>query len=323
MELKNKLERFVSMHRISAWLLIIMASGLLLQILIFILGHSLGGDDGGEMYRKLISYFLIPSSFKEFIYQPWSLLTYPLISASPFFAFVPQEGGETFAFTPFAFSPFRLFFDGFLLWMFTRIFRQMLGEVRANRLAILSIPLIGLLTWILSTLISPGEGTHYLSGMTSLMIAYAVALATFIPKYPIQLFLFGRVPLVGIVVVLVLLDIATSMVITPVGISVIIGASWGFLLTYSLKNGTDITENIWSFYQSKEPKQRKEKTTAQKVKDKPSKSSNYQPPVTHNPNQDTIDKILDKINEKGYDSLSREEKEILFRASGKEDDEKA
>jgi hypothetical protein len=33
------------------------------------------------------------------------------------------------------------------------------------------------------------------------------------------------------------------------------------------------------------------------------------------PNQDEIDAILDKINQSGYDSLSREEKETLFRAS--------
>jgi hypothetical protein len=33
------------------------------------------------------------------------------------------------------------------------------------------------------------------------------------------------------------------------------------------------------------------------------------------PNQDEIDAILDKISHSGYDSLTREEKEILFRAS--------
>jgi hypothetical protein len=33
------------------------------------------------------------------------------------------------------------------------------------------------------------------------------------------------------------------------------------------------------------------------------------------PNQDEIDAILDKISHSGYDSLTKEEKEILFRAS--------
>jgi hypothetical protein len=33
------------------------------------------------------------------------------------------------------------------------------------------------------------------------------------------------------------------------------------------------------------------------------------------PNQEQIDAILDKISQSGYDSLNKEEKEILFKAS--------
>ena len=33
------------------------------------------------------------------------------------------------------------------------------------------------------------------------------------------------------------------------------------------------------------------------------------------PNQSEIDAILDKIKESGYDSLSKKEKDVLFRAS--------
>ena len=33
--------------------------------------------------------------------------------------------------------------------------------------------------------------------------------------------------------------------------------------------------------------------------------------------QEAIDKVLDKINKSGFDSLSKEEKEILYNASGK------
>ena len=36
------------------------------------------------------------------------------------------------------------------------------------------------------------------------------------------------------------------------------------------------------------------------------------------PRQDEIDRILDKISQTGYDSLSKQEKEILFRASNNE-----
>jgi hypothetical protein len=45
------------------------------------------------------------------------------------------------------------------------------------------------------------------------------------------------------------------------------------------------------------------------------KANNRQAKRNGRPNQDEIDAILDKISNSGYDSLTKEEKEILFRAS--------
>jgi hypothetical protein len=157
--------------------------------------------------------------------------------------------------------------------------------------------------------------------MTGVMVMFAVALATFIPKYPIQLFLFGRVQLVWIVVVLVLLDFVSSAFITPVAISIALGAAFGFLNVYFLRNGTDLTEKIWDFYQAKDRSEKKVRVGP--TKKTSSKKEKVEKTATGEVSQETIDIILDKINEKGYDSLSRQEKEILFRASGKADDEKA
>ncbi len=318
MEMQRKLAEFISRHQITAWLMIIMGSGLILQIILFIIAHIVGGEDAANLYRQIISYLLIPSSGKAFIFQPWSIFTYPLISASPFFSATVEEGVKVFS--PFAFSPLRLLFDGLLLWTFSRIHRQMLGEEKSSRLAILSLPALGLLTMLISALISPGDSVAYLSGMTAVMITFAVALATFIPHYPIQLFLFGRVQLVWVVVVLVLLDFASSAFITPVAVSVFLGAAWGFLHVYALRNGTDITDKIWSFYKDNGYSEKKVKATPSKPKQQNDSSDTA---ASTDTSQDTIDKILDKINEKGYDSLSRQEKEILFRASGLEDNEKA
>lgn len=315
MELQRKLAEFISRHQITAWLMIIMGSGLLLQIIIYIVTHAVGGEGADGLYRQVISYLMIPDSGMKFISQPWSLFTYPLLSASPLFSPELTEDARAFAF-----SPLRLIFDGLLLWTFTRIHRQMLGEDRTRRLVILGIPILGLLTLLISALLHKGEHLHYLSGMTGLMIMFAVGLATFIPNYPIQLFLFGRVKLIWIVVVLVLLDFVSSAFITPVAISVFLGVLAGFFHVYFLKNGTDITEQIWSFYQAKDQPGKKVRVAPQKSKPQKEHTENASPgDVT----QETIDIILDKINEKGYDSLSRQEKEILFRASGKADDEKA
>jgi hypothetical protein len=42
-------------------------------------------------------------------------------------------------------------------------------------------------------------------------------------------------------------------------------------------------------------------------------------PGEYTPRQEDVDAILDKIGKSGYESLSKEEKEILYRASQQKD----
>ena len=59
------------------------------------------------------------------------------------------------------------------------------------------------------------------------------------------------------------------------------------------------------------------KKSKMKVKYKSENTSNYDYNSRKNANQAEIDAILDKISRSGYDSLSKKEKELLFKASGK------
>ncbi|RMG67558.1 MAG: rhomboid family intramembrane serine protease, partial [Bacteroidetes bacterium] len=111
---------------------------------------------------------------------------------------------------------------------------------------------------------------------------------------------------------------------TPLAISIFLGGLLGFGFVYLLRNGTDLTERIWNFYVDNQPKPR------MKVKyggGKPqSPSRNKQRPTADGSSgvpQEVIDGILDKIHDQGYESLSREEKELLFKASTQKDDEGA
>ena len=54
-----------------------------------------------------------------------------------------------------------------------------------------------------------------------------------------------------------------------------------------------------------------------RVKYKRPSSSDYEYSDRKKEEQVEIDAILDKISRSGYDSLSKKEKEILFKASGK------
>jgi hypothetical protein len=159
-------------------------------------------------------------------------------------------------------------------------------------------------------------------------MAIVVAIATFRPKFPVQLFFVLRVPLWVIAVFAVLLDLLAlrGLQSNPGGhIAHLGGALFGYLYVQALFKGNDWTEGImgvvdrledWvtgrnrpkmkTVYKQKEPATktafgRQTRSTAQRVSD-----------------QQRMDDILDKIGRSGYDSLSKEEKEFLFKFSEKD-----
>jgi hypothetical protein len=91
------------------------------------------------------------------------------------------------------------------------------------------------------------------------------------------------------------------------------GAFFGFLYIKLLQNGTDLSKSITLVFNLFNKKQ---KTPFKKV------HTNYTKPATKpvskivikDKTQQQIDEILDKISKSGYDSLSENEKDFLFRA---------
>src|SRR5690606_28039194 len=80
------------------------------------------------------------------------------------------------------------------------------------------------------------------------------------------------------------------------------GALFGFVYIRRLQNGQD-----WSRILGRAARRRR---TLRVVRNE--RPSNEEPLV---PNQEVIDRILDKISQSGYDSLTKAEKEALFKAS--------
>jgi hypothetical protein len=75
----------------------------------------------------------------------------------------------------------------------------------------------------------------------------------------------------------------------------------GFVYVRQLQKGNDWGAAVAKLFQPKS----KLKVVAK----------NYSRSINSKPQQDEIDSILDKISKSGYDSLSKQEKETLFRAS--------
>lgn len=145
-------------------------------------------------------------------------------------------------------------------------------------------------------------------GASAAVMAIVIATATLVPDYSIRLLFFGNVKLKYLAVAYIVLDlIGTSSTNAGGSFSHIGGAIMGFTYIKMLQNGTD-----WSNLFKKKSKLRV-------VRDRPSKKTDSvtRPPKRQGTvvDQREIDEILDKISRSGYDQLTREEKETLFKAS--------
>jgi hypothetical protein len=131
----------------------------------------------------------------------------------------------------------------------------------------------------------------------------------------------GGIPLWVVTMIFVIIDLATIPYNNPGGhIAHLAGAGMGFLFTVMLRNGKD--GSIWinnffdwvnDLFNPEKPKKNKpvKKQLFYKSTVSPYKKTTI---IT----QKRIDEILDKIGQKGYESLTPDEKEILKQASTEE-----
>jgi len=174
--------------------------------------------------------------------------------------------------------------------------------------------------------ISGGPGMFpTLVGASAGVTAVLAAVGTLLPDYEIRLFLFGNVKMkylaLGAIILTSVLDFSVNMggKLAHLG-----GALFGFFYIRQLQKGVDLSisffrviDYVKGIFQSK-PKMKAYKGGA-KTKAKPKTRSQKQAGgMSSNQRQQKTDEILDKISKSGYDSLSKEEKEFLFKVS-KED----
>lgn len=206
-----------------------------------------------------------------------------------------------------------------LLWLywFGKIFLHYLDQRKLVAVYLLG-GLAGALLYIVFFNIFPAfSGVLSLSialGASASVMAVVAAIATWVPEYEITLFLFGRVRLKYLALIIFLLTSVFDFSVNTGGkIAHIGGALFGFVYAISLKKGTDLgwgINGILDFFVTLFRPGRKLKV---KYKKTPRNDVEYNKvKVEH---QAEIDRILDKISKGGYDSLTREEKNRLFSES--------
>jgi len=260
---------------------------------------SIGGSPG--VYDAIYHNLFIPAPIEDFIRKPWTLFTY-------FFVHDDRDF-------------FHIIFNMLFLYWFGKLIEEYLGNRRLINLYILGGLAGGILYLLMYNLIPFFVQRQPLIGMVGASAAvYAVVIgaATLMPNYTFFMLLLGPVRIKYIAAFFVIISFAQVIGSNGGGnIAHLGGALTGFLFVSQLKKGTDLGKPLTRFaewirgvFQPK-PKMKVTHRTPGRNGQSPS------PALNTIPNQDEIDAILDKISRSGYESLTKEEKQKLFRASQK------
>lgn len=152
-------------------------------------------------------------------------------------------------------------------------------------------------------------------GASASTMAILIAIATYVPKLKIQIPLIGSISLIWIAFFFILTDII-NLDDQNIGghIGHLGGALWGFLYIYQYKKGNDMA--TWFYKLIGLVTSILKSSKLELIYKKTFDDYKYNEQKRHN--QKIIDLILDKVSKSGYDSLSKKEKEILFKQGKKE-----
>ena len=275
---------------------------IILNVAIFILINLVkafdfnSGADPNSIYHTIENLLSIPSSLSTLIRQPWSILSHMFLHV----------------------GFWHIFWNMLLLYWFGRIVGDFIGDNRILPIYIMG-GLMGAIFYVVTDQFLPNgtAGNAYAMGASAAVMAMVWTAATLSPDYIMRLILIGPVRLKYIALVLFILDIFQSAGSSNSGgaFAHIGGALFGMLYVYLLRKGTDLTEPWQSEFWQQKPSRKKTSRSSFKVvhKSEPKQEKNQRSANT----QDELDRILDKINQKGYDNLTQEEKEFLYQASKK------
>jgi len=257
-----------------------------------------------SVYAAFSNWVYIPSDPIKLLTRPWTILTH-------MFAHVGM---------------WHMAFNMLILYWFGRIVGDLLNDRRVLPLYILG-GLAGAVFYFLAANLLPNVAGGNAHGASAAVLCIVAAAAMTSPDYTVRLLFLGDVKIKWIALAVVFVNLlgTQSTVNTGGSWGHLGGLVFGFFYVWKLRQGSDITEPMQdtiAWVASKfdgSPKQKKRKRSPLKVTHvSPKRTSKKSAPITKATDlQKQVDVILDKIKVKGYDSLTDEEKEILFKASKK------
>ncbi len=260
---------------------------IILNILVFILTYLLNTASFLFNYDDniLVDWFALKPSFEQLLYGPWTLVTYGFLHV----------------------GFFHILFNLLILYYFGNLFLDFFTSGQFLTYFLLGVVSGGLIYMIAYNYL-PALKTQQtiLVGASAGVTAIVVGIASHIPNYSLHFRFLGSIKLMYIAIVMVVLDIVQIPAGNAGGhLAHLGGALMGFVLTRYMKNGRGVAEwwsNQWSG--------RKKAPLKTVYRSDPSMKKD----VRVEYDQKRIDSILDKISKSGYETLTKEEKDYLFKA---------
>jgi len=261
---------------------------------------AVNDNSDAVFYTQVVQWFALPADIGKLVGRPWTLISYMFSDV----------------------ELFRAISNMLWLWAFGGILQNLTGNKKLIPVYLYG-GFTGALFFIVATYLIPANrailANANLLGANAAVVAVAVAATMIAPNYRFFRHIRGGIPIWILTVVYIAIDlagVATQPAAQP--IAHIGGALAGFLFVYLMQHKID--GSTWMnklyhwFITLFDPNRRKE---VHSIKEKVFYNTGNRNPYkkTSNITEQRVDEILDKISQKGYDQLTKEEKEILKRAS--------
>ncbi|MCF7567743.1 rhomboid family intramembrane serine protease [Sabulilitoribacter arenilitoris] len=281
-DIKSKLSRLNVLEKIIA-----------INVVVFVIGLIL---------RTSFSWFELPGDLSDFILKPWSIITYAFLHG----------------------DFWHIFLNMLVLYFVGRMFLNLFSAKMALNIYLLGAISGGVLYMLCFTLFPNILGANSsLVGASAAVRALLIFICAYMPNQEVRFFTFSlKLGYIGVaIVVLDILGLISGISDPIYGnaggyLAHLGGALLGYYYAKQLLKGKDIGKGFEKlmdgFVSLFKPSKKRPLKTVHKNK---SKVGGYtKGEFNQFNNQKKIDVILDKISKSGYDSLTAEEKEFLFKA---------
>ncbi len=252
-------------------------------------------DESSSIFHSVVSWIAVPMHFNELLYKPWTFFTYMFVH----------------------YSLWHIFGNMLMLFVFGKIFQEYASSKRVFAVYMYGA-LIGALLALITYQFIPTFKLHapadFMVGASAGVMAIVLAAATLVPDYVLHLLLIGPVRLKYIALFVVVLDMIGVTYFDNAGghLSHLGGALFGYVFVAQMKKWKDLSSGFNTlFFRLKKLFSRKSKIKVVHKRSVSDEEYNLKRKIR----QEEIDEILDKISSSGYESLTKKEKEILFKAS--------